>query len=350
MKGLVSIIVPLYNSEPFLDQLNISISNQTYSNIEIIYVNDGSPDQSLSVVKEFHKADSRIKIIDKPNGGQAAALNDGIKFAKGKYLMFLDADDTLALTACERAVNIMEQNAVDMVFWLHTREFRSQNRSEKGPTYFPEEKHFNTEQEMVHLRRRMIGLLGNELSNPIATDYFNAGWGKLYRSSLIKENNIRWTDTKLVGSSDVLFNAQLMPHIRSAYYLPTYLLHYTKDNYGSLTKKYGWSLFEKMKRLHEELEKIVKSEYRNLPEFKEALSNRRALSLINLTLSVSRYPFHPQSIQNMKAIISNEKYKKALYALPLNLIPLHYRFFFIAARFNFILVVLFMGTVMRLLR
>lgn len=347
---MVTIVVPLYNSAPFLDQLTESLVSQTYVDLEIIYINDGSPDDSLEIAQHYQKSEPRIKIIDKANAGQSAALNDGIALAQGEYLMFLDADDTLAPTACERAVAVIQQYEVDMVFWLHTREFRQEGRSEPGPAYFPEARHFKNEQDMRHLRRRMIGLLGEELRNPIATDYFNAGWGKLYRTAVIKEHNIQWTDTKVVGSSDVLFNAQLMPFVKSAYYLPEYLLHYTKDNYSSLTKTYGWSLFEKKKRLHQAIEKVIDTHYATFPEFREALSNRRALSLINLALSVSRFPFHAESFKSMRNLLSDATYRSALKKLPLHHVPIHYKVFFMNCRMGNVYLVLLMGKIMRILR
>ncbi|HKK87446.1 MAG TPA: glycosyltransferase family 2 protein [Saprospiraceae bacterium] len=347
---MVSIITPLYNSASFLERLTECLFSQTYTELEIILINDGSPDYSLKRAQNYQRNDPRIRIINKTNNGQSAALNDGIALATGEYLLFLDADDTLADTACERAVTVIEKYEADMVFWLHTREFRQEGRTEPGPAYFPAARHFKSEEDMRYLRRRMIGLLGEELRNPIATDYFNAGWGKLYRTAVIKENNIQWTDTKKVGSSDVLFNAELMPFVKSAYYLPEYLIHYTKDNYSSLTKTYGWSLFEKKKYLHQALQKVVDEHYSGTPEFEVALSNRRALSLINIALSVSRFPFHRKSITSMRAFLSNPIYHQALKKLSLKYVPGHYKVFFLNCRFSNVCIVLLLGRIMRILR
>lgn len=346
----ISIIVPVYNSYNYLRTINESLTSQSYQDIEIIYVNDGSPDNSKELIEDYLKKDNRIRLINKENGGAADALNTGTKKATGKYLMYIDADDTLDLKACERAVEVMDKNNVDLVFWLYTKEYRSSNKSVKGPKFFPNERHFKAKLEMQHLRRRMMGLIGEELKNPIATDYFNAGWAKLYRSSIIKDNNVKWTDTQKVGSSDVLFNAQVMPYVTSAYYLPEYLLYYTKDNNTSLTKTYGWSLFHKMKNLHNELEKVIKSNYPGLEVYNRALGNRRALSLLNVTLSVSSMPFHPKSIENLRAFISDQKYQAALSSLKFKYLPLHYQVFFFLAQLKSTYLLLFMGKMMRHLR
>ena len=89
----VSVIVPIYNSEKYLERCIKSIINQSLRDIEIILINDGSKDNSLNICKNFHNKDSRIKIIDKENEGVGSARNDGIKIAKGEWISFIDSDD-----------------------------------------------------------------------------------------------------------------------------------------------------------------------------------------------------------------------------------------------------------------
>ena len=101
---LVSVIVPVYNAENTLHACVKSISEQTYRNIEIILVNDGSKDDSLSVCRALAAGDERIKIIDKPNSGVSASRNMGIECARGKYLQFADSDDYLAADGTRRMV------------------------------------------------------------------------------------------------------------------------------------------------------------------------------------------------------------------------------------------------------
>lgn len=96
MKDLISVIVPIYNVEKYLKRCIESILNQTYFNIEIILVNDGSTDNSLEIANEYKKNDSRIKVISKKNGGLSSARNIGIDNANGKYLTFIDSDDYIS--------------------------------------------------------------------------------------------------------------------------------------------------------------------------------------------------------------------------------------------------------------
>ena len=95
-KPLVSVIVPIYNMDPFLRRCVASIMNQTLRELEIILVNDGSTDTSSDIIREMALADSRVKVINQVNQGVSAARNAGLKAAKGKYIGFVDADDLLS--------------------------------------------------------------------------------------------------------------------------------------------------------------------------------------------------------------------------------------------------------------
>lgn len=112
---LLSIIVPIYNVEPYLDRCIESIVNQTYKNLEIIMVDDGSSDNCPQMCDEWAKIDSRIQVIHKSNSGLSDARNAGIDISVGSYLLFVDSDDYLELDACEKLLNVMNNTKVDFV-------------------------------------------------------------------------------------------------------------------------------------------------------------------------------------------------------------------------------------------
>lgn len=111
----VSIIVPVYNAEKYVRKSIESLTNQTLKDIEIIFINDGSKDNSGNICDEYAKKDERIIVIHKENGGQAKARNSGLEIAKGKYIMFLDADDMYEVDTCEIMYNLAEEKQVDYV-------------------------------------------------------------------------------------------------------------------------------------------------------------------------------------------------------------------------------------------
>ncbi|WP_054834987.1 glycosyltransferase [Methanobrevibacter arboriphilus] len=116
-KPLVSVIVPVYNTEDYIQECLNSIINQSLSNIEIILVNDGSTDGSLEILEDYAKKDTRIKIINKDNEGQAIAKNLAISKSNGKYLSFIDSDDYIDLNAYEKIYNYAESNNNDIVLF-----------------------------------------------------------------------------------------------------------------------------------------------------------------------------------------------------------------------------------------
>lgn len=111
----ISIIVPIWNTEKYLRRCLDSLINQTKKDIEIVCVNDGSPDNSLDIIKEYVVKDSRIKLVDQKNQGVAVARNVGLKNATSKYIMWCDSDDEYAPDMCEKMFNAIEEYRVDMV-------------------------------------------------------------------------------------------------------------------------------------------------------------------------------------------------------------------------------------------
>ena len=116
MNNVISIIIPIYNGEMWVEMCIDSVREQTYTDIQIILVNDGSEDKSLEICKKYSKKDSRIVVLDKVNGGQSSARNLGLVNATGSYIQFLDCDDTIDKNTCEIAIKaIKEEPMADLV-------------------------------------------------------------------------------------------------------------------------------------------------------------------------------------------------------------------------------------------
>ena len=123
MKDLISIIVPVYNIEQYIEQCVLSIRNQTYKNIEIILIDDGSTDGSGNICDKLAEGDQRIKVIHKKNGGLATARKDGVNSAKGKYIGFVDGDDWIEPNMYESLYNFAIENDAQMVTSAGYREY-----------------------------------------------------------------------------------------------------------------------------------------------------------------------------------------------------------------------------------
>lgn len=121
MKPLVSIVIPVYKVEQYLNRCVDSVLSQTLEDLQIILVDDGSPDGCPAICDQYAETDSRIQVVHKKNGGLASARNAGMKLADGKYLFFLDSDDWLEEDGMEQLVRTAEQYHVDFVRYRYFR-------------------------------------------------------------------------------------------------------------------------------------------------------------------------------------------------------------------------------------
>lgn len=112
---LISVVVPIYNVEKYIEKCIDSIINQTYTNLEIILVDDGSPDKCGKICDEYAKRDKRIKVIHKENGGVSSARNIGLDNLNGEYVTFIDADDYISNNYCEELLNALKTENADCV-------------------------------------------------------------------------------------------------------------------------------------------------------------------------------------------------------------------------------------------
>lgn len=122
MKNKVSIIIPVYNCEKFLDKCLDSLINQTYNDIEIILVNDGSTDRSLEICRKYEKKDTRVKVIDQKNGGVSSARNSGLAEATGEYILFVDGDDYIEYNCIEKSMDLILEKELDILKFSFLKE------------------------------------------------------------------------------------------------------------------------------------------------------------------------------------------------------------------------------------
>ena len=133
--NVISVIIPIFNSELYLKECLDSVCNQTFRNLEIICINDGSSDNSLSILHEYGKQDTRIKIIDQKNGGPGMARNVGLNNSNGKYIYFMDSDDFLELNALEDLYSIAEEKNLDILLFKLCSFYDKTYEKFKNPYY-----------------------------------------------------------------------------------------------------------------------------------------------------------------------------------------------------------------------
>ena len=126
---LVSIIIPVYNVEKYVEQCILSLLNQTYSNIEIIAVNDGSKDESPQKILDLAKKDKRIKLLNQENKGVSAARNNGLNSANGDFIIFVDADDYLKEDFVEYMLKLINKDAADFAYSIRKTNRKRNNKN-----------------------------------------------------------------------------------------------------------------------------------------------------------------------------------------------------------------------------
>lgn len=324
----VSIIIPVYNVAPYLRQCLDSAVNQTYRNIEIICVDDGSTDGSSEILDEYAAADDRVCVIHQENGGLSAARNAGFSFATGKYVMYLDSDDWIDIETCQKAISNILSKPVDLVMWSYIREFSDRSVPKK---IFQNQKFFD-EEECRNLQRHMIGLFGSELAHPENADALSTVWGKLYRREIIDQNNIRFAELSRIGTyEDGLFNFCYIAYAKSAVYIPDYMNHYRKNT--GMTSKYRSKLVLQWKNLFSDMRGYIeKGGYGS--DFEQALNNRISLSIIGLGLNALALP-NRKALAEIRNILADKEYRTAVKTLPMRYFPPHWWAFFACCKLDF---------------
>lgn len=206
MEEIISVIIPVYKTEKYLDKCVESVINQTYKNLEIILVDDGSPDNCPKVCDDWASRDNRIKVIHKKNGGLSSARNSGIEFATGTYLMFTDSDDSLETDMIEFLYNLVKQDDSDIArcgfFFDDGKTLNSENTdfSVKYPDY----------------DQLMIDLVSNGYTS-------GAVWNKIYKSKSVKSKRFLDEDG---CSEDIMFNFRFYQQMPKAVFCDIPKYHY----------------------------------------------------------------------------------------------------------------------------
>lgn len=220
----ISIIVPVYNCEKYLEKCIDGVLKQTYSNWELILVDDGSSDNSYNICSMYADKDKRIKVFTQKNAGAGVARNCGIEKATGEYLMFCDSDDFLYSGALERFVDVAQKRNSDLIISGYN-EFRY----EDDKVVFCG-KNDAMEREIlsqIEARIMYITLYKKHLNQ--------APWAKLYKASIINGNNVKFSDLK--RCQDIVFNINYYEYVNRISIIKDRLYNYqTPDGYEYIKK------------------------------------------------------------------------------------------------------------------
>ncbi|NQG97479.1 glycosyltransferase family 2 protein [Streptococcus suis] len=227
----VSVIVIGYNTEQFIEECLKSIMNQTFPDIEIICVDDGSTDNTLSLMQQMASIDSRIVVVHQENSGPFAARNKGMELAKGKYIVFVDSDDWIDVELISDTFTIAEKYQLDMVFYDYVKEHIHENSIELNPLLLPENQMIFKEdiQRIVYPKCMQNSSFSSPCNKMIRREF------------LISHHHIQ--QTSLRYGEDLLFLLELYHQLEKTYYIPHSYYHYRIHSSESLSQRHTENAF-----------------------------------------------------------------------------------------------------------
>ncbi len=288
MGELVSVIIPIYNVEEYLEECISSVCNQTYKNIEIILVNDGSTDSSKNICEKWELKDNRIIVINKDNGGLSSARNVGIKQSKGSYITFIDSDDYVEETFIEEMLQQIKKENSDIA--ICNRYYHYENKKN-----YLKYKDDNT-RTVMNRKESIVSLLKLE-------KFDMSAWAKLYKIELFKD--IIFPEGKLCEDYYIMY--KLFDLCNSVVYFSKPLYYY-RQRRQSITKTKGLKM-DFIYAAKEQME-YIENKY---PDLQELARSRYILSHLTV-YSLNYYnggkltPEEKQYFQN--TVKSNIKYIK----------------------------------------
>ena len=216
----VSVIIPCYNVEEYIEKCINSVLNQTYENIEVILINDGSTDNTSQVILKVIENKENVIYITNKNTGVSNARNTGIKAATGDYIMFIDSDDYISSNTIKNMYKLMERYNTDLVKCNIQKEYILENRVEKVKPIYSKVRYIENSSFSNTIHKKIL-----------STETMNSACNSLYKTNIIKENNLLFRED-IHNGEDAIFFMNYVDNSKSIVYTPTAYYNYTIKNTG----------------------------------------------------------------------------------------------------------------------
>lgn len=344
---LISVVLPTYNVKEYIEQCVQSLVQQTYTNVEILIVDDGATDGTSELCDQLAKQDPRIRVFHKENGGTHTARNRGIQEANGEYIMFLDPDDWLETDTFAQLVPMIEKYTPDVIRFGYVREFG--DRSVVKPnTFLPET--LCVGKDCKTICRQTLGLVGQELAHPENMNFLASACFCLYRKAVIDKNGLQLPNIHEIATfSDGLFNIRFLQNANSFLYVDKPFYHYRKFTAGAATSKHRPEFFERQLRLFAMLRQIAQHE--EDPQFMQAYNNRVAFSTMEICLNALKGEYTlKQQYAQIRQVFNSDEHKKAYKQLKIKYLPMVWKVYYSFVKMRLPIVVLFLTKIIRVLQ
>lgn len=325
----VTVVVPVYGTEKYIHQAVKSILAQTHPSLEVILVDDGSPDRCGEICDAYAANDSRVKVIHKPNGGLSSSRQAGISAATGEYLIIVDSDDWIEPDLVESCLEIAMRNSSDCVLYSYVKEYPSKSI----PVHlFDQEFHCNAAEAKEQVHQRLIGPVGEELRNPQKAEFLSSVCMKFYRTEVARRGKIV-SELEVGTNEDGIFNLYALENC-SVSYLDRCFYHYRKTNVDSITTRHKADFPDKWDVMYRYLWEYAESSA-DAAVLREALLNRIACGMITLGLNeMAAKTGILAKARRLKQILVKENYIKAFSQLDIRPCPIHWKIFFLLCKYR----------------
>lgn len=326
IKPKVSIVVPCYGVEQYLDRCVESLVGQSLKDIEIILIDDESPDRVPEMCDTWSIKDSRIKVVHKKNGGLGMACNTGIEVATGEYIAFCDSDDYVDKEMYESMYHEAKKGNDDMVF-TGLKRVDSKGNFLGYMTHPSEKLIFDTKPAIEDFLKAMIA---SEPTVPLERKIMVSAKVVLYRREIIVSNNLRFVSERQYPSEDLLFNVLVAAYSKKICILPLYFYNYIV-NYGSISTEVRTDKFPLFKQLY----------YYTLNQCKDIGLMGAEVRVQRMFIGYVRsYMFQIllSNIKKKRSVISkickDDIWKDLMNTYPILNMPISHRLFIYATRYN----------------
>lgn len=312
---MISVVVPVYNSEKYLHKCVKSILNQTYSDLELILVDDGSSDNCPQICDEYAKQDKRVNVIHKENGGVSTARNAGLEVAKGDFITFVDSDDYLDPVAYQKMMEIADEYKCDLVVCDCIKDFSDHSEvythNVRGGFY-----------DAVQMKEEYYPqlLVTNEIEYPITI----SNGVCLFRASVCNAPALKYIEG-VRYSEDWLFGAQVALRARTMYYMKGQAYYHYVMNDQSATHKFVPDKWNDYQLLH----KSIKERFSKCKEYD--FSEQIDLCLLFLVYNIVGYFFsssvltRKEKMKNVKAILKQSDVVETLKRINIGKLNISYK-------------------------
>lgn len=305
---LISIIIPIYNAEKTIEKCVQSVINQSYCNIEIILINDGSLDKSLYLCEKLASIDKRINIINTENKGVSNARNIGINSARGKYIMFADSDDYVDKKWCETLIQNLYLETELVISNIYCVNY------DNGEIYVENNlKYSNYKLSVIDFYKVFKWKLLNQPYN------------KIYSTDIIKKHNIKFNNDLSLGE-DLLFNLEYLSYCERITVINSNLYYYIKGKENSLCNKYYKNLYQIQTKLYLKMKKKLEEDSEKFEVYKQEFYNDYLFSLINCIQNILSNKNKDNIVQKYiqaKEIIKSKEFNDCIYNSNVNYIFLN---------------------------